>query len=226
MSVIHTDTLDRVANGGTGATTLTDNGVLIGNGTGAVDVTAAGTTGQVLVGVTGGNPVWVKGLQKYAATIADCVSSSAEVTIWTVTIPANTWADGESLSAYILEKHLNNTGSTRTLTLKVKINGVSYTTLSAGSYGTSTSEGRIQRGFNCHRVGADVWLSAQSYGVAGAVQGMYGTGGTTDYYASTIGNIFTSVTFSSDVVITITAQWSFASASAYIKPVLGGAIKY
>ena len=51
------DTLP-VANGGTGATTLTDNGVLIGNGTGAVDVTAAGATGEVLVGVTGGNPVF------------------------------------------------------------------------------------------------------------------------------------------------------------------------
>lgn len=47
-----------VANGGTGQSTLTDNGVLIGNGTGAVDVTSAGTTGQVLVGVTGGNPAF------------------------------------------------------------------------------------------------------------------------------------------------------------------------
>lgn len=37
-----------VANGGTGATTLGDAGVLIGNGTGAVQVTSAGTAGQVL----------------------------------------------------------------------------------------------------------------------------------------------------------------------------------
>lgn len=37
-----------VANGGTGATTLGDAGVLIGNGTGAVQVTGAGTSGQVL----------------------------------------------------------------------------------------------------------------------------------------------------------------------------------
>lgn len=58
MSVKLTDALLDVANGGTGATTLTDNGVLIGNGTGAVDVTAAGATGEVLVGVTGANPVF------------------------------------------------------------------------------------------------------------------------------------------------------------------------
>jgi len=37
-----------VANGGTGATTLGDAGVLIGNGTGAIAVTGAGTSGQVL----------------------------------------------------------------------------------------------------------------------------------------------------------------------------------
>jgi hypothetical protein len=47
-----------VARGGTGATTLTSNGVVYGNGTGAVGVTAAGTTGQVLVGNTSGAPSW------------------------------------------------------------------------------------------------------------------------------------------------------------------------
>ncbi|MGB4833905.1 MAG: hypothetical protein WBP40_02665, partial [Candidatus Moraniibacteriota bacterium] len=38
-----------VANGGTGAATLASNGVLYGNGTGIVQVTTAGTTGQFLV---------------------------------------------------------------------------------------------------------------------------------------------------------------------------------
>jgi hypothetical protein len=47
-----------VGNGGTGATTLTTRGVLIGNGTNAVSATAAGTSGQVLVGYTGADPSW------------------------------------------------------------------------------------------------------------------------------------------------------------------------
>jgi hypothetical protein len=47
-----------VGQGGTGASTLTANGVVVGNGTSAVQVTAAGTTGQVLVGNTGGAPSW------------------------------------------------------------------------------------------------------------------------------------------------------------------------
>ena len=44
--------------GGTGGTTLALNGVLYGNATSALGVTAAGTTGQVLIGNTGAAPSW------------------------------------------------------------------------------------------------------------------------------------------------------------------------
>jgi hypothetical protein len=47
-----------VAAGGTAATTFTANGVVYGNGTSALGVTAAGTTGQVLIGNTGSAPTW------------------------------------------------------------------------------------------------------------------------------------------------------------------------
>ena len=47
-----------VAAGGTAATTFTANGILYGNGTSALGVTAAGTTGQVLIGNTGSAPTW------------------------------------------------------------------------------------------------------------------------------------------------------------------------
>jgi hypothetical protein len=47
-----------VAAGGTNVTTFTANGVVYGNGTSALGVTAAGTTGQVLVGNTGSAPTW------------------------------------------------------------------------------------------------------------------------------------------------------------------------
>ena len=47
-----------VGNGGTGATTFTANGVLYGNTTSAIGATAAGTTGQVLIGNTGAAPSW------------------------------------------------------------------------------------------------------------------------------------------------------------------------
>lgn len=47
-----------VSNGGTGATSLTANGVLYGNGTGVMQATAVGTTGECLVATTGSAPSW------------------------------------------------------------------------------------------------------------------------------------------------------------------------
>jgi hypothetical protein len=45
-----------VADGGTGASTFTSKGIIFGNGTGAMQVTAAGTEGKVLIAGSGGTP--------------------------------------------------------------------------------------------------------------------------------------------------------------------------
>jgi hypothetical protein len=47
-----------VAAGGTNVTSFTANGIVYGNGTSALGVTPAGTTGQVLIGNTGSAPSW------------------------------------------------------------------------------------------------------------------------------------------------------------------------
>lgn len=47
-----------VSNGGTGDTSLTTNGVLLGSGTSPVAVTSPGTNGQVLIGSTGAAPAF------------------------------------------------------------------------------------------------------------------------------------------------------------------------
>jgi hypothetical protein len=47
-----------IAAGGTAVTSFTANGIVYGNGTSALGVTAAGTTGQVLIGNTGSAPTW------------------------------------------------------------------------------------------------------------------------------------------------------------------------
>jgi hypothetical protein len=47
-----------VAAGGTGVTSATANGIVYGSGTTPLGVTAAGTTGQVLIGNTGAAPSW------------------------------------------------------------------------------------------------------------------------------------------------------------------------
>jgi hypothetical protein len=47
-----------VAGGGTGATTLTSHGLLVGAGTSAISALSVGSTGTLLNGVTGGNPTF------------------------------------------------------------------------------------------------------------------------------------------------------------------------
>jgi hypothetical protein len=47
-----------VAEGGTGASTLLDNGVLVGSGTGAITALTVGTNGQLLIGSTAADPVF------------------------------------------------------------------------------------------------------------------------------------------------------------------------
>lgn len=47
-----------VPQGGTGATTFTDHGVLIGHGTSPLTATAAGATGTVLIGQSGADPIY------------------------------------------------------------------------------------------------------------------------------------------------------------------------
>jgi len=47
-----------VGEGGTGASSLTDHGIMLGSGTAAVTVTAVGTTGQILIGQSAADPVW------------------------------------------------------------------------------------------------------------------------------------------------------------------------
>lgn len=60
-----------VANGGTGATSLTANGVLIGNGTGAVTAVDMSTKGNILAGDGSGNPsALAVGTNDYVLTAA------------------------------------------------------------------------------------------------------------------------------------------------------------
>ena len=57
LASLSLDTALPVASGGTGASTLTDGGVLLGSGTGAVTALGQATNGQLVIGSTGADPV-------------------------------------------------------------------------------------------------------------------------------------------------------------------------
>ena len=103
-----------VADGGTGASTLTANGVLYGNGTSAVGVTAVGTSGQVLTSNGSSAPTF-----QDAATTYTHPNHSGEVTSTGdgATVIASNVVDEDNLkvsnaptNGYILTARSGNTG--------------------------------------------------------------------------------------------------------------------
>lgn len=87
-----------VSRGGTGASTFAANGVLYGNSAAALQATAAGTTGQVLVGNTSAAPSWAaaSSLSVGTATNAvnvgitdDAATSAVVYPVWVTTSTGN-----------------------------------------------------------------------------------------------------------------------------------------
>lgn len=73
-----------VAEGGTGATTLTDHGILVGSGTGAITPLAVMTDGQLVIGATGADPApqTMSGDATLAANGALTLASDIKVKAW------------------------------------------------------------------------------------------------------------------------------------------------
>ncbi|UEP43143.1 hypothetical protein [Burkholderia sp. B21-005] len=84
-----------VAQGGTGRQTLTAHGVLVGEGTSAINQLAVGTTGQVLVGATGADPAFGSSVGAITFTGAITPSSTAGIVGTTTNDNANAGSVGE-----------------------------------------------------------------------------------------------------------------------------------
>ena len=57
LSALSLDTALPVGSGGTGASSLTDGGILLGSGTGAITALGQATNDQIPIGSTGADPV-------------------------------------------------------------------------------------------------------------------------------------------------------------------------
>lgn len=70
-----------VNEGGTGALTLTDHGLLFGSGTGAITASAVGSTGQILLGVSGADPAYSTATYPSTTTVSQILYSSSANTV-------------------------------------------------------------------------------------------------------------------------------------------------
>lgn len=126
-----------VSNGGTGSTTLTQDAVLIGNGTGAV-ATASGTAGQILIGASSGAPTF-QALSLNSTAGALALSASGVLTF----PDAGTGSRGlvnTSAQSFDGVKTFNN-GIASTGTANINLSGSTATNI-----GTSTYSGLVSIG--------------------------------------------------------------------------------
>jgi len=104
-----------VPNGGTGATNLTDGGILLGSGTGTLTATAQPTNGQLLIGSTGVDPTLSTLTAGTGITITD---GSGSITIDS-TGGGHDWQEivGTSATMVINTGYIANNAALVTLTL-------------------------------------------------------------------------------------------------------------
>lgn len=156
-------------------------------------------------------------------TVRNCSNTASEVSVIEATIPANTLADGHYIELRGRVEWRNLDGGSPTLTTKIKA-GSSYHTLGSATIG-GTGYTRVPYRVLISRRGSSLWVAGwdYAYGMAAewhpaALNEVIGA----DIYASgKKGGEITSLTFTSDLTIALTAQWSAASANRYYNALEG-----
>ena len=135
-----------VAQGGTGLTTIASHSILSGNGTSAISQIGAGTTGQMLLGVTSGFPIFgnnptITGGTIDGAPIGGTTAASGKFTTLqaTSTITPSTTAGivgttaADNAQAGSVGEFLNNSTTGTAITTGTTVNATSIS-LTAGDY--------------------------------------------------------------------------------------------
>ena len=125
-----------VLGGGTGNTTLTQHGVLLGEGTSAIVATTAGTNGQILIGSTSADPSFV------TPTVGTGLSLTTNATTlsYALSTPVSTSSGGTGNTSYTTGDLLYASGTT---TLS-KLSDVAVgNALISGGVGAAPSYGKV-----------------------------------------------------------------------------------
>lgn len=208
-----------VANGGTGAATLTAHAVLLGEGTSAIAATSTGTAGQAIISAgSGADPDYGGVARTYAVTLGVDSNTSAENALLQATIPANEWLDHQTIRFTFILVSKNNTGSTQSFTPRVYW-GANAFSFGGQSVATSASIGTTLRNIWCTRVGTSIYITNTQQ------TGTLSTSLTGASYSSTSGGSLSSQTFTASTVIKFTNQFSNANGENYWSCIGGCVVK-
>lgn len=160
-------------------------------------------------------------IDRTVATVNDCVSTTAETTVFSVVIAANTFADGNTAAFVPRCVSRNSSGASKDLTLRIKATdtatppttqSTNVTTVTAPN---NANEGKSRPCFSMERVGGDLWLTYKGSGGIDSGFPMQPYTVNLDNFGNTSGAVFSGLDFSTDITIELTAQWTGANASTY-----------
>jgi hypothetical protein len=201
-------------------TTLGD--IVKGGASGAAARLAIGTAGQILaVNATADAPEWqTPPILKLAVSKQDVVNTAIETAGVTITLPANSMADGDIIKIKLWWKY-GRSGTTAEY-LRFYINSTAFVLHTvSGNYGTFTDD--IYTELVLARQGTNLALiqghrnSSNSEVFSLAMGNNIGTTAKTFNYTA-MGTIFTNITFSNNNTLYIKAQECQANANDYFKP--------
>lgn len=136
MQLLSEEALKSVAMGGTGATSFTDGGVLIGNSTGAIQVTSAGTAGQVLTSNGAGvDPTFQTAFSNKILvdrTDVTVTGTTSETTLYTVSVAGGTLGTNNAIEGRINLSSIGGPNADRTWTIRLKYGGSTIATAPLG----------------------------------------------------------------------------------------------
>jgi hypothetical protein len=167
------------------------------------------------------------GFTFYDVTLADAENNAAPVNIATITVPANTWEDGQSITFDLAYDLLNNTGTTQSPFVFFDgsgITGYSY----SGSWNSDGATWRQWVRMTVFRSGADVYtdgnlLSTTSnyvYPLQSSAMAFPSTAGLANDIRKSTG-----VNFTSDITIRYRIILNSASPDYWLRPWYGSAWK-
>jgi hypothetical protein len=192
-----------IAAGGTAATTFTANGVLYGNGTSALGVTSAGTTGQVLVGNTGSAPSWATVssslVSSFQTSLSGLTPSTATTGAVTLAGTLGATSGGTGLSTYTTGDIIYASATNTLSKLGIGTNGYVLTSSGTGPQWTAATSIGVTS-INFGSTGLTPSTATQGAVTVAGTLGI-GYGGTGQTTASAAFNALSPITTTGDLIL-------------------------